>query len=91
MAEKENWSQHRHRIDTGQTGDKVDYPDPAAAPLGTDEEAGGARTPPEAIGADNERRKSEGNPVKADSSRTRQLVLSAAIIALVLVILLVLL
>jgi len=33
----------RESIDSGKTHDKVDYPDPAAAPLGTDEEAGGAR------------------------------------------------
>jgi hypothetical protein len=31
----------RRAIDSGATGDKVDYPDAAAAPLGTDEEAGG--------------------------------------------------
>lgn len=31
----------RHEIETGQTDDKVDYPDPAAAPLGTDDEASG--------------------------------------------------
>ena len=29
----------RHRIDSGQTGDKVASPDPAMAPLGTDDEA----------------------------------------------------
>lgn len=34
----------RHAIDTGRTGDKVPVGDPAAAPLGTDEEAAG--TPP---------------------------------------------
>ena len=34
----------RHAIDSGRTGDKVDFPDPAAAPLGTDDEAAG--TPP---------------------------------------------
>jgi len=28
-------------IDRGRTGDKVDWPDPAAAPLGTDDEAAG--------------------------------------------------
>jgi hypothetical protein len=33
--------QLRRAIDSGATGDKVDYPDPAAAPLGADEEAGG--------------------------------------------------
>ena len=35
----------RHDIDSGKTGDKVDFPDPSAAPLGTDAEAGGQRTP----------------------------------------------
>ena len=34
----------KHDIDRGRTGDKVDATDPAAAPLGTDEEAAG--TPP---------------------------------------------
>ena len=32
----------RRRIDSGEAADKVDFPDPAAAPLGTDAEAGGA-------------------------------------------------
>jgi hypothetical protein len=31
----------RADIDHGRTGDKVDFPDPAAAPLGTDDEAAG--------------------------------------------------
>jgi hypothetical protein len=35
-------AQLRHKIDRGATGDKVNFPDPAAAPLGTDAEAGGA-------------------------------------------------
>lgn len=33
--------QLREAIDSGETRDKVDFPDPAAAPLGTDAEAGG--------------------------------------------------
>jgi hypothetical protein len=33
--------QLRHDIDCGRTGDKVAFPDPAVAPLGTDEEAAG--------------------------------------------------
>ena len=33
--------QLRHEIDRGRTGDKVDFPDSAAAPLGTDDEAAG--------------------------------------------------
>jgi hypothetical protein len=36
----------RHDIDSGRTGDKVDWPDPAAAPLGTDEEAAGTPVAP---------------------------------------------
>lgn len=34
-------SELRKDIDRGKTDDKVAYPDPAAAPLGTDAEAGG--------------------------------------------------
>jgi hypothetical protein len=36
----------RGEIDRGRTGDKVKWPDPAAAPLGTDDEAGGYRPAP---------------------------------------------
>jgi hypothetical protein len=39
----------RADIDSGRTGDKVAFPDPSAAPLGTDEEAGGMTTPEEAL------------------------------------------
>lgn len=31
----------RQAIDSGRTGEKTDWPDPAAAPLGTDDEAAG--------------------------------------------------
>lgn len=41
MQTPDNTSRLRHEIDSGKTGDKVDFVDPAAAPLGTDEEAGG--------------------------------------------------
>lgn len=33
----------RHEIDSGRTGDKIPVEDPAAAPLGTDDEAAGTR------------------------------------------------
>jgi hypothetical protein len=39
----------RADIDSGRTGDKVAFPDASAAPLGTDEEAGGMTTPEEAL------------------------------------------
>lgn len=42
MTNVRNVDQLRSEIDAGRTGDKVAWPDPAAAPLGTDEEAGGA-------------------------------------------------
>lgn len=34
--------QLRRDIDSGKTGDKIGFEDPAAAPLGTDAEAGGS-------------------------------------------------
>lgn len=66
MAKKMNWSQARQATDSGKTKDKVDHPDPAAAPLGTDEEAGGARTTPEDIA---ESVKNRGGKNSDDSSR----------------------
>jgi hypothetical protein len=44
-----NWAQARVQIDRGETGDKIAVHDPAAVPLGTDAEAGGASTPAEHI------------------------------------------
>lgn len=41
-------AQIKDDIDSGRTGDKVRAFDPAAAPLGTDEEAAGTPTPPQA-------------------------------------------
>jgi hypothetical protein len=44
MPQETNWDRLRKDIDSGRTGDKVDFPDPAAAPLGTDSEAAGTPT-----------------------------------------------
>jgi hypothetical protein len=44
-----NWAQAPAQIDRGETGDKIAAPDPAAAPLGTDAEAGGVATKAEDI------------------------------------------
>ncbi len=41
MAQAPTTEQIRNAIDSGITGEKVGFPDPAAAPLGTDAEAGG--------------------------------------------------
>ena len=43
-------AQLRDAIDRGWTGDKLPWPDPAAAPLGTDDEAAG--TPPPRVRID---------------------------------------
>ena len=42
----------RADIDSGRTRDKVDFVDPAAAPLGTDAEAGGNVPQPEQLAAE---------------------------------------
>ena len=42
-------AQLKHDIDRCRGGDKVDGIDPAAAPLGTNEEAAGTAPPPEAV------------------------------------------
>lgn len=49
-----NAEQLRSAIDSGETGDKVDVLDPAAAPLGSDAEAGGYVASPEEIALDAE-------------------------------------
>ena len=41
MADPPTSDRMRHDISRGKTGDKIDHPDPAAAPLGTDDEAAG--------------------------------------------------
>ena len=70
VKKKMNWSQVRHRTDSGETQDKVDHPDPAAAPLGTDEEAGGARTSPEDIAkSEHARTTGSGDKERGDSGK----------------------
>lgn len=59
-----NWAQARAQIDRGDTGDKIAVDDPAAAPLGTDAEAGGASTAAEDI-ARSVRLQLPGEPARA--------------------------
>ncbi len=47
MSRPPTSDQIRDRIDHGEEADKVDFPDPSAAPLGTDAEAGGHPPSPE--------------------------------------------
>lgn len=83
MAEKRNWSQIRNDTDTGKTGDKVNFPDPATVPLGTDEEAGGSSTSPDEI-AESERRRSVTHPNK-ERPGSRYLILSALLFVMALI------
>jgi hypothetical protein len=51
MVRHARWttSELRIDIDSGRTGDKIDSPDPAAVPLGTDDEAAGTPPSPERV------------------------------------------
>ena len=60
-----NMSQLRAEIDSGETGDKVPFPDPAAAPLGTDDEAGGFPLRPRDVAAAAARETSRSTPTEA--------------------------
>ncbi len=65
-SDKATTDQLRNDIDAGRTGDKVPFGDPAAAPLGTDEEAAGASPDPRTV--ESVRRAEQG---KAERSGTR--------------------
>lgn len=54
--------QLRADIDEGRTRDKVDHPDPATAPLGTDAEAAGAPPSRQSVAADRERAHANERP-----------------------------
>jgi hypothetical protein len=65
-----NWAQAKAQIDRGETGDKIAQEDPAAAPLGTDAEAGGAATAGEDIAA-SARQQTSGAAARARARRPR--------------------
>jgi hypothetical protein len=56
-------------IDRGRTGDKVDWPDPSAAPLGTDDEAGGSPASNPAVEDSRRRYGAPQSPAKAQWAR----------------------
>lgn len=70
--EKANAAQVKDDIDRGLTGDKAPGFDPAAAPLGTDEEAGGAPHDPRLMAAERRAQSAAGvrsrRPNAADPS-----------------------
>jgi hypothetical protein len=79
-----NVSELRAAIDSGKTGDKVAWPDPAAAPLGTDEEAGGtpARAQPVAGSTSRGTRYPEAKPRRGPGAGAwPMIIVSMAVIA----------
>jgi hypothetical protein len=71
-------AQLRRDIDGGATGDKVNWPDPAAAPLGTDEEAAGTRLA--ASGIRQSRRVEHDGPAKSSRRLLPSLLFISAIV-----------
>src|SRR5437763_5930776 len=99
-------AQLKDAIDSGRTGDKTPGFDPAAAPLGTDAEAGGAQPSPGLVAEDlaqETARPASGGPAHAASpeltpdgasgrpSRLRLVLISAGLAVIAAVLLLVLL
>lgn len=76
-------SQLRSAIDGGQARDKVAYPDPAAAPLGTDDEAAGTSPAPRRVqmAAEHEMAHDASPAVVTDPDRGRSIGLFLTIIA----------
>lgn len=75
----------RRDIDRGRTGDKVAAIDPAAAPLGTDAEAGGETTPEHAA-RDARRYEVHKAPTEHESGRPWKTLLGAALLVVVAVV-----
>lgn len=65
MSRSPTTDQLRASIDRGAQGDKVDWPDPAAVPLGADEEAGG-QSPDDALRQQDAAPSPEATPRKRD-------------------------
>lgn len=62
----------RHDIDSGRTGDKASASDPAAAPLGTDDEAAGGAPDLETVSRANEGAHHPSTGVPGIAARQRQ-------------------
>lgn len=78
-----NVDQLRDHIDSGRTGDKVGARDPAAAPLGTDDEAAG--TPPSGEQVTAASTRERGRDDVARPARRRPVLLLGGLIALAVV------
>jgi len=75
----------RADIDEGRTGEKVRYPDPAAAPFGSDDEAAGAAPSPEERQKEHESRIHTQAPVREEPGALLLYILLIGGIALVII------
>lgn len=64
MRTRSSAAELRHDIDRGLTGDKVAVEDPAAAPLGTDDEAAGSPPDPEIMAEVRQRELRRGERIR---------------------------
>lgn len=88
---KANTDQLRDDIDRGRTGEKVRFPDPAAAPLGTDDEAAGSRPDPGTVAAVRRDERARADRMRARGSNLQAwiwVILAAAAIGLIAILLL---
>ncbi len=88
-APKATTDQLRDDIDRGRTGDKVHFPDPAAAPLGTDDEAGGHAPHPRTVAEVRQHERARTDRMRDNASRVqvRTWLLLAAVIGVLAVLL----
>src|SRR3954447_21139475 len=76
----------RADIDSGRTGEKVAASDPAAAPLGTDDEAAGAAPKPDDVALARSREVKHASG-QSDDNKIGSALLYTAILAIVLIVL----
>lgn len=74
----------RQAIDTGRTGDKICHPDPAAAPLGTDEEAAGTPLRGDMVDQALRNEIREPDPGPESFARDRAITVATAVVTLLL-------
>lgn len=84
-----NVDQLRHEIDSGRLGDKIDFPDPAAAPLGTDAEAGGNPVKPAELAIEQKARALSPKPRRASDQDPGLLIYLAMLVPVMAFILLI--
>ena len=82
MRPDDTIEQLRADIDSGRTGDKVSAPDPAMAPLGTDDEAAGTPPSPAAIALTRRMENSRPNQSEPQTGLGHAWILIAIVIAL---------